>query len=98
MPTVKLTERSVEILPTGTGKQVLYWDTELSGFGVLCSGVSDAKTYIAQAKLRTGNRRRVTIGRCDRLKVHEARDKARELLAKMALGEDPKAKSSVMTL
>jgi integrase len=98
MPTVKLTEKSVEILPTGTGKQVLFWDTELSGFGVLCSGVTDAKTYIAQARLRNGNRRRITIGRCDRLKVGQARDKARELLAQMALGEDPKAKSSALTL
>jgi hypothetical protein len=44
--TIKLTEKSVArlVAPTASGKQVLYWDEEQKGFGVLCSGVSNAKT------------------------------------------------------
>jgi integrase len=40
----------------------------------------------------------VTIGRCDRLKVGEARDKAKEVLAGMDLGEDPKSRANKLTL
>jgi integrase len=100
MATTKLTERSVLALraPTASGKQELTWDTELRGFGVLCSGVGNTRTFVAQAALANGLRRRVTIGRCDRLKVTEARDKAREVLAKMDLGEDPKARGNKLTL
>jgi hypothetical protein len=98
--TIKLTEKSVATLkaPTASGKQELSWDTDLKGFGVLCSGITNTKTFVAQAALATGLRRRVTIGRCDRVKVAEARDKAREVLAKMDLGEDPKAKANKLTL
>jgi integrase len=97
MATIKITEKAVSALPSATGKQELFWDTELSGFGVLVSGATNIKTYVAQASLK-GNRRRVTIGRCDRLKTAAARDKAREVLAQMALGEDPKAKAATVTL
>ncbi|MBY0429773.1 MAG: hypothetical protein K2Q10_01125 [Rhodospirillales bacterium] len=30
------------------GKQVLHWDADLKGFGVLCSGKTAAKTYVVQ--------------------------------------------------
>lgn len=48
MTQVKLTERIVSQLkaPHPSGKQVLHWDTELKGFGVLVSGKTNAKTYI----------------------------------------------------
>jgi integrase len=100
MATIRLTEKSVAALkaPTASGKQELSWDTDLKGFGVLCSGVTRTKTFVAQAALASGLRRRVTIGRCDRLKVAEARDKAKEVLAKMDLGEDPKAKANRLSL
>ena len=47
MATIKLTEKAVARLaaPTASGKQELYWDETQAGFGVLCSGVSDVKTY-----------------------------------------------------
>ena len=37
MPKLKLTARAIERLPAPdpSGKQTLYWDTELRGFGVL---------------------------------------------------------------
>jgi integrase len=91
--TIKLTEKAVQLLraPTASGRQELFWDETQAGFGVLCSGVSDTKTYIAQTVIHnTRLKRRVTIGRCDRLKVTEARVKAKAVMAKMALGDDPK--------
>jgi integrase len=101
MATIRITEKSVSGLraPTASGKQELTWDAELKGFGVLASGVSTTKTFVAQAKVKgSGLTRRVTIGRCDRLKVAEAREKAREVLATLDLGEDPKAKGKRFTL
>jgi integrase len=93
MATIKLTEKSVARLaaPSESGKQEIYWDETQAGFGVLCSGVSDVKTFIAQTRINsTRLKRRVTIGRCDRLKVTDAREKAKAVLASMDLGEDPK--------
>jgi hypothetical protein len=51
MPKTKLTtKKDIEDLeaPTATGKQILYWDTDRKGFGVLCSGVSNSKTWIVK--------------------------------------------------
>jgi hypothetical protein len=41
---LRLTEKAVRGLPAPdpSGKQVLYWDKELKGLGVLCSGTSEA--------------------------------------------------------
>jgi integrase len=101
MTTIKLTEKVVARLeaPTASGKQEIFWDEEQAGFGVLLSGVSGAKTFVAQTRINnTSLKRRVTIGRCDRLKLGAARDKAKEVLAGMDLGEDPKARGSKLTL
>jgi Arm DNA-binding domain len=87
--TIKLTEKSVARLqaPTASGKQEIFWDKDPKGFGVLCSGVGDTKTFIAQAKVKgSGLKRRVTIGRCDCLKVEEARERAIQHLGEMSLG------------
>ena len=56
MPKLKLTKRAIERLPAPhpSGRQVLYWDTELRGFGVLVSGTTNAKTYVVQRKLPNG--------------------------------------------
>jgi integrase len=98
---IKLTEKSVArlIAPTASGKQEIHWDLEQPGFGVLCSGVSETKTFIAQTRINnTKLKRRVTIGRCDRLRISEAREKAKEVLAQMDLGEDPKASGRELSL
>ena len=41
MPNLKLTKTAITRLkaPDPSGKQTLHWDTELKGFGVLCSGM-----------------------------------------------------------
>ena len=64
MPRIRLTEKSIDKLkaPDPSKRQVPHWDTELRGFAVLCSGVSNAKTFIAQRDLPHGRTRRVTVG------------------------------------
>jgi hypothetical protein len=91
---MKLTKRSVERLaaPDASGRQQLYWDTEMRGFGLLVSGKSNARTYVVQRKLPGGNTRRVTVGAANVLDLDEARQQARLLLAEFYSGVAPKAK------
>ena len=62
MPRTKLTEKTITKLraPTASGKPVLYWADDLRGFGVLCSGKTNTRTYVAQRDLPGGRTRRVT--------------------------------------
>jgi integrase len=80
--------------PTRSGKQEVYWADDLSGFGVVCSGVSTAKSYIVQRDLPGGRTRRVTIGRTNVLTIKEAKERAKAVLADMLAGKDPKAKTT----
>jgi integrase len=91
MPRLKLTTRAVEKLPAPdpSGKQVLHWDTELKGFGVLCSGVRNTKTYVVQRDIN-GTTRRVTIGPCNVFSLDAARKEAQQKLADFYRGIDPK--------
>ena len=94
MPTIKLTEKAIARLPapTPTGRQTLYWDDALRGFGVLASGTTNAKTFIVQRQL-AGKTRRVSIGPCNVLAVADARRQAVAVLADLVAGRDPKAAS-----
>jgi integrase len=100
MPRMKLTERSIArlVAPTPNGKQTVYWDAELRGFGVLVSGRTTVKSFIVQRDLAGGKTRRVTIASVAELSLNEAREKARPLLVAMRGGTDPKAKPNVSTL
>lgn len=93
MPTINLTEKTIARLeaPDPSGKPALYWDDDLKGFGVLCSGTSNAKSYIVQRALSDGTRRRVTIARTNVIKLDEAVVKAKKLLATFYSGRDPKS-------
>jgi integrase len=101
MPKMKLTEKSIARLraPTPSGKQTVYWDAELRGFGVLLSGVSNAKSYIAQRDLPSGKTRRITIAAAAEMTLTDAKAKAAEILVAMRRGDDPKtARKGVVTL
>jgi hypothetical protein len=89
----KRTKRYIEQLaaPDPSGKQTLYFDTELKGFGVLVSGKSAAKTYVVQKKLPGGKTRRVTVGPANVLDLGEAVERAKKLLGEFYSGVDPKA-------
>lgn len=92
MPTIKMTERAIDKLPAPhpDGKQTLYWAQDLKGFGVLCSGVSKAKSYVVQHTIK-GRSRRVTIAPCNVLTLDKAREEAKLVLADLWKGVDPKA-------
>src|SRR6185295_3349956 len=96
MPKLKLTTRAIDKLraPTPDGKQQLHWDTELRGFGVLLSGVSNAKTFIVQRDIK-GKSRRVTVGPTNVLSLDAARQRAEGILADFYQGYDPKAPKPV---
>lgn len=81
---VKLTKTYVDsIVEDG-----FYWDSELSGFGLRKSGKT--KSYIAQRRIN-GQDKRITIGKHGIFTPDEARKDARQTLAQMARGIDPKA-------
>jgi integrase len=92
MPRLKLTQRAVEKLPAPdpAGKQTLHWDSELKGFGVLCSGTTKAKTYVVQRDLSGGRTRRMTIAPTNVIALDDARRRAESTLADLYRGVDPK--------
>jgi Arm DNA-binding domain len=92
MPKLKLTATAIAKLkaPDPSGKQQLHWDSELTGFAVLCSGVSIAKSYIVQRDIG-GKARRITIAPCNVLDLDKARVKAKLVLAQFYEGKNPKA-------
>jgi integrase len=93
MPSVKLTKKSIAKLraPDPSGRQVLYFDTSIRGFGLLCSGVTNAKTYIVQRAIH-GRTRRITIGAANTLSLAEAKSRAAEVINQFRIGIDPKAR------
>jgi Arm DNA-binding domain len=94
MPQLKLTKPQVKKIkaPDPSGKQVVVWDTDLKGFGVLVSGTTAAKSYIVQRRMPDGRSRRLTVGAVGEFaKVEIAREKAGSLLAGLREGRDPKS-------
>src|SRR5262245_29739501 len=92
MPKIRITDRAIDRLkaPAPIGRQILNWDTELRGFGVLVSGVSSSKTYVVQRDVG-GRTRRITIAPTNVIGVAEARRRAELILADLYRGIDPKA-------
>src|SRR5262245_51299659 len=89
---IKITNSVVDRIPLVQSGQILYWDADLSGFG-LCVGAT-AKSYIVQRTMggRGLSRRtvRITIGKHGVFTPEEARREARDLLNRIARGEDPR--------
>jgi integrase len=116
MPVMKLTQRNVDRLraPDPSGKQVVYWDPDLRGFGLLVSGISNAKTYIVQREVKgktqrvtvakandqekRGKTRRLTVAKANVLKLDDARKRAEKKLDDLAQGRDPKDAETNPTL
>jgi integrase len=97
---IKLTKTAIDGLraPDPSGKQTLHWDSELIGFGVLCSGVTTSRSYIVQRDLPSGKTRRLTVAAVAELPLNEARQHAARLLNDLRNGVDPKAKIAIDTL
>jgi integrase len=93
MPKMKLTETAIARMraPHPDGKQTLYWDTELKGFAVCCSGVTNSRTYVCQWDLPGRKTRRVNIGNVAEITLEAARHEAADLVHGMRKGLDPKS-------
>ena len=97
----KLTKRVIDGLqaPDPSGKQKLYWDTDLKGFGLVVSGRTNTRAYVVQREVN-GRSRRVTIGTVAEFAAGDKsmayiRNKAADLLEGMRGGKDPRAGRSV---
>jgi integrase len=88
-PRIKLTKRTIAELEGEPGKQRIFWDRDVRGYGVLISP-GGARSFIFQRRVG-GKSRRVTIGRCDDLNPEVARKRAEVLAAEMGQGVDPVA-------
>ena len=95
MPRLNLTERAVTKLPAPdpSGAQVYHWDTTLRGFGVLCSGTTNAKSYVVQRDVH-GKARRAKVAAVAELSLADARQRAREMLDDMRQGKDPSKRAN----
>jgi integrase len=95
---IKLTEKAIARIkaPDPSGKQILHWDTELKGFAVLASGVTNARTFIVQRDLPSGITRRMTVGKLNEITLEEARSRAADMLDQLRRGIDPKAGTSTL--
>lgn len=93
MPSLKLTKRAIDALaaPDPSGKQRLYWDSDLRGFGLLVSGTTTAKSYVVQHTMHDGKSRRITVAPANTIDLDEARSQAKALIAQFYQGVDPKA-------
>jgi Arm DNA-binding domain len=86
MPTLRLTKRTIEALPFAPTGQMLYRDSELTGFGVRVGRRSKVYFVESQVRCRTV---RTSIGRADVFSPEAARKKALLLLGAMAEGRHP---------
>jgi integrase len=85
---MKLTAVKVRSLALPTGKpEAIFWDDDVSGFGVrLREGGS--RNFVFQYKLGD-KQRRMALGSVAALDFSKARDTAKDLYARVRLGQDP---------
>src|ERR1700693_5835121 len=87
----KITQALVERVPLSPGGNATYTDAELRGFMLLVGATS--KRYYAQT-LVNGRQVRVKVGDHPTLSAKEAREAARQRLASIKGGTDPKEEKS----
>jgi integrase len=93
---LKLDIKTVAGLALAPGQgEAFAWDTDLAGFGLRLQG--QRRTYVAQYRA-SGRTRRVTLGTADRLTPVQAREGARKVLARVALGEDPQGEKAAQRI
>jgi integrase len=83
----KITKRSVEAVQPVAGKDVLLFDTEITGFAAKVTS-EGSRIYLLQYE-HAGRKRRYRIGRHGELTAEQARDRARRLRLQIADGIDP---------
>ena len=81
-----LSKRTVDGL-SGGGKDVIFWDPELTGFGVRVYP-NGTKVYLMQSR-GPGGSKRVTLGRHGVISADQARRRAAVVVARIKAGEEP---------
>ena len=81
-----ISKRTIESL--AVAKDTVFWDSELSGFGVRVYP-SGSKVYIVQTRARGLAAKRVTVGRRGITMPEEARRRAALIVARIKSGEEP---------
>ncbi len=86
---MKLTQRTVDGLRPPDGKsEVLCFDDDIPGFGIRVG--AKRRSWIVQWQ-SGAKQRRMTIGHTGMMSAVKARDTAKDILARVRLGEDPQA-------
>jgi integrase len=89
----KLTKRVIDAIEPGARREIHY-DSELKGFGLKVTptgAMSWCVEYRPGAGGRGVSKRRMVLGSTGKLTPEQARHAARDVLARVALGEDPAA-------
>jgi len=90
---MKLTAKTIAAAKLPAGKtDLIHFDDALPGFGfrIRSSGGQLRRSWVVQYR-RAGATRRLLLGSAEVLSADRARAAAKEVLAKVALGEDPQA-------
>ncbi len=82
---IKLNKSAVDAIKNPAAGQDLYYDIALTGFGLRVT--PSVKTFFAESRV-AGKTVRTKIGRYGVFTVDQARTDAKQLLAKMARGEN----------
>ena len=80
LTTTTISRRTVEAL--AVGKDTVFWDSELSGFGVRVYP-SGRKQYVVQTRAGGRAAKRVTVGRHGIVTAEEARRRAALIVARI---------------
>lgn len=86
----RITKRLIDNLKSPDLGEYVIWDEELKGFGVRIYS-SGKKTFFVQYRNNSKRTRKVKIGTYGPITSDQARDEAKKLLGKIAMGEDPSA-------
>ena len=86
MTKLKLTQAIVDKTQP-QNKALIYWDQSITGFGLKVTPTG-MKSYILQTRI-AGREYKKTIYKADFIKLDQARNQARSLLGKIAMGENP---------
>ena len=86
LTTTTISRRTVEAL--AVEKDTVFWDSELSGFGVRVYATG-SKHYVVQTRAGGKPAKRVTVGRHGVITAEEARRRAALIIARIKAGEEP---------
>lgn len=91
MNRLKLTKSTIDPL-SSAAKEVIWWDTELKGFGLKVTPAG-RRVFLVQYRPAGDRRnpRKYTIGEYGQVTPHQARVEAQRVLAERAAGRDPQA-------